>query len=141
MLYFDASALAKRYVHEPETASVRRLLDRGVPATSRSSEIEVASAVVRRSREGRLSAASRDRVLAQLRQDVAAMFVVEPSREVVDIACALLRRHPLRGADAIQLASCLHLAGQLEAATEFVVYDAVLAAAARAEGIEVLNPS
>lgn len=140
MLYFDASALAKRYVHEPETAAVRRLLARGVPATSRLSEIEVASAVARRSREGRLSAANRDRVLAQLREDVATMYVVELSREVADIACSLLRRHPLRGADAIQLASCVHLAGQMEASPEIVVYDVELARAARAEGVAVLNP-
>lgn len=101
MLYFDASALAKRYVREPETASVRRLLGRGVPATSRLSEVEVTSALGRRCREGTVSADDRDRALARLREDIASMYVVELSAEIAAATCALLLRHPLRAPDAI----------------------------------------
>ena len=61
MHYFDASALAKRYVREIGSQSVRRLLAAGVAATSRLSEVEVASAIARRAREGVLSAEQRDR--------------------------------------------------------------------------------
>jgi hypothetical protein len=50
--YFDASALAKRYLDEAGSASVRRLSASGTVATSRLSEIEVTSAVERRIREG-----------------------------------------------------------------------------------------
>ena len=50
--YFDASALAKRYVRETGSTTVRRLLASGVAATSRLSEVEVASAIVS-SRSGR----------------------------------------------------------------------------------------
>jgi predicted nucleic acid-binding protein len=140
VLYFDASALAKRYVREPETASVRRLLGRGVPATSRLSEVEVTSALGRRWREGTVSADDRDRALARLREDIASMYVVELSAEIAAAACALLLRHPLRAPDAIQLASCLHLAEQLGAPADLVVYDLPLVTAARSEGVRVLQP-
>ena len=140
MLYFDASALAKRYVSEPETPSVRRLLGRGVPATSRLSEVEVASALGRRCSEGTVSADDRDRALARLREDIGSMYVVELSAEIAAAARALLLRHPLRASDAIQLASCLHLAEQLGAPAELVVYDVPLVTAARSEGLRVLRP-
>ena len=44
MRYFDASALVKRYVREEGSAKVRRLISSDTPATSRLSEVEVASA-------------------------------------------------------------------------------------------------
>lgn len=140
MLYFDASALAKRYVIEPETAAVRRLLARDVPATSRLSEVEVASALARRSREGTVPADERDRALTRLREDIASMYVVELSADIAAAATALLLRHRLPASDAVQLACCLHLAKQLDAPAELVVYDTLLAAAARGEGVHVLSP-
>ena len=140
MLYFDASALAKRYVSEAETVAVRRLLARGVPATSRLSEVEVVSALARRCREGVVSSNERNRVLAQLREDIASMYVVELSADITAAATALLLRHPLRASDAIQLASCLHLTGQIRTPAELVVYDLPLATAARSEGVNVLSP-
>jgi predicted nucleic acid-binding protein len=41
--YFDASALVKRYVQETGSVAVRQLLASGIIATSRLSEVEVAS--------------------------------------------------------------------------------------------------
>ena len=67
------------------------------------------------------------------------MYVVELSAEIAAAARALLLRHPLRAADAIQLASCLHLAEQLGAPAELVVYDVPLVTAARSEGLRVLH--
>mgnify|MGYP001613534794 FL=1 len=68
------------------------------------------------------------------------MYVVELSAEIAAAARALLLRHPLRASDAIQLASCLHLAEQLGAPAELVVYDVPLVTAARSEGLRVLRP-
>jgi uncharacterized protein len=137
--YFDASALAKRYVLEPETPAVRRWLASGASVTSRLSEVEIASALARRCREGALSASERDRALAQLRVDVDSMEVVELSPEIATIAAGLLLRHILRASDAIHLASCLEVARQLEVQAELVVYDTALAAAARNEGVHVIG--
>ena len=68
------------------------------------------------------------------------MYVVELSAEIAAAARALLLRHPLRASDAIQLASCLHLAEQLGAPAELVGYDVPLVTAARSEGLRVLHP-
>ena len=57
MRYFDASALVKRYVRETGSTTVRRLLTLDAPVTSRLSEVEVASALVRRAREGAFTTA------------------------------------------------------------------------------------
>ena len=138
MLYFDASALAKRYVREKGSAKIRRLLSSDVPATSRLSAVEIASALMRRSRDGALSDKNRDRALTVLDGDLAAMVVVELSPEIVTRAQALLRRHPLRAGDAIQLASCLQLQeGIADEPVRFVAFDARLIAAARAEDVKV----
>lgn len=138
MLYFDASALAKRYVREKGSAKVRRLLSSDVPATSRLSAVEIASALMRRSREGALSGKNRDRALTVLDGDLSAMVVVELSPEIVTRARALLKRHPLRAGDAIQLASCLQLQeGLADEPVRFVAFDARLIAAARAEDVRV----
>ena len=82
MHYFDASALAKRYVREKGSQTVRRLLGVGSAATSRLSEVEVASAIARRAREGVLSAEQRNRVLTALSDDVRALTVVEFTAEI-----------------------------------------------------------
>jgi len=137
MRYFDASALVKRYVREKGSVKVRRLLSSDVAATSRLSAVEIASALVRRSREGAFSQAARDRALAALDADMTALLVVELTAGVVTRARGLLERHPLRASDAIQLASCLYLREALEEDAELVVFDARLAAAARLEGVTV----
>lgn len=138
MRYFDASALAKRYVREKDSAKVRRLLSLDVPATSRLSAIEIVSALMRRSREGTLLEKNRERALAVLDGDLAAMLVVELTPEIVTRAQVLLRRYPLRAGDAIQLASCLQLQAELaEEPVVFVAFDVRLIAAADAEGVKV----
>ena len=139
--YFDASALAKRYVREEGSATVRRLLASGTPATSRLSDVEVSSAIVRRSREGAFTIEQRDRVLAALRRDVPALAIVELTPEVAAGARTLLLKHVLRAADAVQLASCLLLQRQLGRPVPFVAFDRRLVLAARAEGLAVTGPA
>jgi predicted nucleic acid-binding protein len=133
--YFDASALIKRYVDEPEGAEVERLLADAIPATSRLSEVEIASALIRRSREGDLSEVDRDRALAALAADLAAMNVVELAPEVSALAIRLLGRHTLRASDAVQLASSAYLQRKVGRKVELVAYDRRLAEAAAKEGL------
>jgi predicted nucleic acid-binding protein len=135
MRYFDASALAKRYMREKGSLKVRRLLSSNVPATSRLSSVEIASALVRRSREGAISDEQRERALAVLDTDMSALLVVELTPAIVARAQSLLRRHPLRAGDAIHLASCLHLQEQLQEESTFIAFDGRLIAAARLEGL------
>lgn len=134
MRYFDASALVKRYVRERGSLKVARLLSSDIPATSRLSEIEVASALVRRAREGAFSAADRDRALAAWERDFPAFVAVELTPEVGSRARAWLARHPLRTGDAIQLASCLYLQEQLGEAVPLVAFDRRMVDAWQGEG-------
>ena len=135
MRYFDASALAKRYIREKGSLKVRRLLSADVPATSRLSSVEIASALVRRSREGAISAEQRERALAALDTDMSALLVVELTPAIVNRAQLLLKRHSLRAGDVIHLASCLHLQEQLQEESTFIAFDDRLIAAARLEGL------
>jgi uncharacterized protein len=137
MVYFDASALAKRYVREKGSLRVRRLLSSHLPATSRYSAVEIASALARRVREGAVAEEDCERVLTALSEDLAAMLVVELTAEVVTRAQALLQRHPLRAGDAVQLASCLELQSELGEPISLVVFDDRLAAAARKEKVRL----
>ena len=137
MRYFDASALTKRYVREVGSISVRRLLSSDTAATSRLSHIEIASALMRRSREGVLSETKREKALATLNEDFTAMLVVELTPEVVGRSQELLLRHLLRAGDAVQLASCLRLREELQEPITLVAFDDRLALAARKEKLEV----
>lgn len=138
--YFDASALVKRYVRESGSTTVRRLLASGTAATSRLSEVEVSSGIVRRAREGAFTIQQRDRMLAALVRDVPALAMVEMTPEITLDARTLLLRHPLRAGDAIQLASCRYLQRQLAQPVPFVAFDGRLVKAARAEGLTVITP-
>lgn len=128
----------KRYVREPGTALVRRLLEESSPATSRLSEVEVASAVARRSREGTLPTAARDRVLRAWAADLQALHLIEVTDETAGVARALLLRHALRAGDAIQLASCLILQQALRTPVPMVAFDGRLREAAVGEGLTLV---
>ena len=138
--YFDASALAKRYVEEPESPVVRRLLGECLVCTSRlSEEVEVASALVRRARDGSLSPAERDRALSALSEDMRSFYVVELFPEIARVARGLLLRHPLRASDAVQLASSTHVRESAEEDVFFVAFDGRLNEAAIGEGLTLLS--
>lgn len=126
----------KRYVEEPGTAVVRDLLREGVAATARFSQTEIASALARRCREGAFSQAERDRALAAVQADFAALELVELTEGVVSRSIGLLLRHVLRAADALQLASCLELRERLSSPIVFVAWDARLLDGARAQGLD-----
>ncbi len=128
----------KRYVVEKDSARVGRWLAAGDAATARLTAVELASALVRRCREGAFPPAERDRALAALESDLSALRVVELSPPVVLEARELLVRHALRASDAVQLASALLLRRELGVDVSFAAYDERLATAARAEGLAVV---
>jgi predicted nucleic acid-binding protein len=125
----------KRYVREPGTERVRGWLSAGTAATSRLSEVELASALMRRWREGSFGTAERDRALAALVADLGALTVVEVAPPVAARARRLLERYPLRAGDAVQLASCLLLRDATAGPVTFAAFDGRLNEAAKAEGL------
>jgi predicted nucleic acid-binding protein len=119
--------------------SVRRLLKSERGATSRLSEVEVASALTRRAREGAFTLEERDRALASLENDLTALIIVEFTPEITAAARALLLRHQMRAGDAVQLASCLYLQRELSQSLPFVAFDDPLTEAARDQGLTVVS--
>ena len=131
--------MAKRYVQEAGSASVRRQLRTGRIATSRLSAIEVVSALVRREREGAFTAAERDRALKRLNADLAAWILVELTAEVTADAQMLLIRHSLRSGDAVQLASCLYLQRATGERISFAAFADRLTVAAHTERLTLIS--
>jgi predicted nucleic acid-binding protein len=134
--FFDASAIAKAYVREPETADVRRRLAEGFVVVSRLTQVEVTSAITRQWRERVLSSAQRTAAIEAFLADLDRWIVIELTPAVARRAGELLAAHHLRAGDAIQLASALEAQDQSASMFgRFVTYDARLSAAARTEGL------
>lgn len=109
-----------------------------MPAACRLSEVEVTSALSRLAHDGVISSAERDRGLEKLTDDLETFWIVELASPVVDLARLLLTRHSLRAADAIQLASCLHLRREVSESIPLVAYDERLRKVALAEDVQVI---
>jgi predicted nucleic acid-binding protein len=102
------------------------------------SPVECGSAVHRLRREGVFSPAEAAQVLAGLAGALDAANVVQPGDELCEIALRLLGVHPLRAADALQLAAALLWARGRPAQKDFVCLDERLRTAAILEGFAVL---
>lgn len=138
MRYWDASALVPLVVEEPRSEELRALLGQEPHVVTWAwSWVEVASAVERRTREGRLDRRQRRVTLDRFAE------LAEGCDEVTDVmsvrrqALLLLARHPLRAADAAQLGAAL-LVAQPGAELAFVCLDARLADAAEREGLRAV---
>ena len=136
LVYVDASAVLKLCVEEPGSRLAARLWD-GADAvvTSRICDAEVRATLAAGQRAGLLDAQAHAQALRIWERLRPATYVVEVSEEITNRAAELLTRHPLRGADALHLASAM----LLETPDLLVaVWDEHLAAAARAEHLTVL---
>ena len=132
-VFFDSSALAKRYIEEKGSDQVQVVLSSASAlAVSVICIPEILSARCRRRRERKLSTeAYRDAKVSVL-SDIDDATVIGITDEVTAQAVALLERFPLRSADA------LHVACASEWSTDlFVSADDRQCAAARAHGLRV----
>jgi predicted nucleic acid-binding protein len=127
---------------EPSTTEVEAILrDDPDPVFWWGTAIECASALAGAARQGRLSPHDLRTALATLRAIREFAFEVEPVEEVRSRAMRLLSVHPLRSADALQLAAALVWCREQTAGAGFVSLDDRLRAAAVREGFDVLPPS
>ena len=140
ILYLDTSALIKLYVSEPGTDAVRQWVSEAkVVSTSRVADVEARAGVARKYREGKFSVGEYRSILKDLERDWRDYLVVEVSEEVVALGGDLTDRHPLRGFDAIHLASALFLKAKVQSEVFFSCFDLKLGNAAEAEGLGVLG--
>lgn len=103
------------------------------------SEVECISALARLEREDALSQQAITVALKRLRQLADGWYEVDPSDALRETAVRFLRVHPLRAADALQLAAAFVAAERRPVSLQFVTRDERLAVAARKEGFAVVD--
>jgi len=141
MIYFDSSALVKRYLKEKGTDVVQSLTTREeLVATSKLSYPEILSAFMRKRREGELGEEKLQSILDRLDADWPELFIIEIHDELLPLVKSLIRKYPLKGADSIQLASALWLESMTKTDVVFIASDMSLLDAATKENLKILNP-
>jgi uncharacterized protein len=136
--FWDASAIVPLLITETTTGAVQTLgaKDRAMLVWW-ATEVECASAVARLERDGALDAAAVRAAFERLTQLATGWHAVDPSDSIRETAVRFLRVHPLRAADALQLAAAFIAAERRPSSLEVVTLDDRLAAAARKEGFVV----
>lgn len=140
MKYWDSSALVPLLFAETVSSRARDLHDDD-PAivTWWGSAIECISALARRERDDSLSPAELGLAIGRLRSAARSWTEVLASDELRDQSIRLLRVHPLRAADAIQLGAAI-IAAQFQPGTlDFVSFDHNQRIAADKEGFRVID--
>lgn len=138
MRFWDASALIPLCLQEPQSGQLKKLAreDEAIVAWW-GSPIECLSALARLKREGALTASDDEQARTVLRSLSGSWIEVEPTIPVREQAGRVLRLHPLRAADALQLAAALVWCQGEPVQYSFVCLDQRLREAARREGFHI----
>ena len=135
--YFDTSSLLKFVIKEigsEENLNIWNFSDEKV--CSQLTRTEMHSALMRKVREGSVSASAMRARLNAMDKLFADVVLVDITSEVIDASCELVKELPLKSADAIHLATALMVRADL-----FSSSDKKLCAAASESGIAVTDPT
>jgi predicted nucleic acid-binding protein len=140
--FWDASAITPLLAEEPTRDHLLNLLrdDADILAWW-GTPVEIASALARREREGLLTADEVTAALTAAHTLAESWHEIVPSESIRRTAERLLRAHPLRAADSLQLAAALLASDHDPKSLEFVCLDTRLASAAQREGFLVIGQS
>lgn len=140
MKFWDASAIIPLLVNEKSSPGLNAL---GSADSAMSvwwgCKVECVSALMRLQRAGTLDDRAIGFALKRLGQLEAAWDEIDPNEAMRDVAIRFLRVHPLRSADALQLAAAYLAADRRPTSLEFVTLDERLAMVARKEGFPVIE--
>ena len=144
-LFFDSSALVKRYLTESGSGWVTALTDpvaRNTIVVATITRVEVAAAFAARQRASSgITQAERDLLFDLLIRHYAKEYrTVAMGTALLDQAMHLTQRHRLRGYDAVQLAAALAASRVLPSIT-LIAADSDLLQAAHAEGLATDDPN
>lgn len=138
MKYWDTSAIVPLLLPQsPRDALLDLLRQDPVMLVWWATAVECTSAVARREHKRALGVEDTSTILERLRDLAAGWQEVAPSDSVRTTAQRLLRVHPLRAGDSLQLAAAIVAAEHEPATLEFVSLDARLNEAASREGFPV----
>jgi hypothetical protein len=125
-VYFDSSALVKRYVREPESELAKSFLESVTdPITSAVTIIEVRRVIGRY-----VSAIEGITAGALFKRDLSSMAIVDLTAEIVENAAEIASKTHLRTLDSIHLASAM-----AASCTQIVTFDRMQARVAQSLGI------
>mgnify|MGYP001106720869 CR=1 FL=1 len=150
LYYFDSSAAVKRYAPERGSEWVRHIVEPSegnMVYIGQIGVVEIAAALSRKVRTKELTQKDYEAALWLFLADVRnEEYIIAPlSDEVVKLAVDLTRRHPLRGYDAVHLATAIMLNTALLGAELppllFVSADGALCEAAHREELSADNPN
>lgn len=140
MRYWDSSAVIPLLVDELNRERMLELYEEDSQIVAWwQTPVEITSALARREREGSLTSNEMDAAIKAAKRLASAWHEVVPSEAVRRTAERLLRVHPLRAADSLQLSAALIAANHDPATLDIVCLDERLAGAARREGFNVVG--
>jgi predicted nucleic acid-binding protein len=140
MRFWDASAIVPLLIENTRSQSLRSLLRADpIMAIWWVTQTECVSALARLEREGLLHEQSMTAALSRLHELAKNWEEVDPSDAVREAAARFLRVHPLRAADALQMAAAFLAAEGRPSSLELVTLDERLAAAAQKEGFALAD--
>jgi len=138
--FWDASAIVPLLIAEPTTRRLQALAGRDPDMLVWwGSEVECVSALARLERAAALGMKGVALASDRLTQLANGWHEIEPSEVVRETAMRFLRVHPLRAADALQLAAAFMAAERRPASLQVVTLDERLAEAARKEGFVLVD--
>jgi predicted nucleic acid-binding protein len=139
ILYLDTSALLKRYFRE--TGS-KEIIDSWKAAneivSSSVAYAETMASFHRKRRETRISTKTFASVLDSFQRDWESFIRIEVTDDLNESINGITATYPLRGFDAIHLASALLVYERIPEDFHFACFDRILLQAAREEGLETL---
>ena len=140
MNFWDTSALVALGVEEVHHRRARQILEADDRmAVWWGAAIEYVSALARRERDGSLTTHEVSAETVRLQALSQVWYEVQPSHRIKLLAQRLLRVHPLRAADSLQLAAALAVAEDDPSGIGFVCFDARLNEVASKEGFTILG--
>ena len=140
MRFWDSSALVALLVEEADSHRRAVLLRQDpVMVVWWATPVDCESAIQRRLREGALLPEGARRARERLAELAAAWHESPPQPGLRTLATRLLRTHPLRAADSLQLAAALTLCSVLGRQVDFLCADDRLASAAEIENLSVVR--
>ncbi len=133
--FWDSSGVVSLVVRQRHTDTAESLLsDDSRIAAWWATPVECESALARLFRDGNLGADEMRTASRRLHEISRHWIEIEPHEALRDMAQALVLRHPIRAADALQLAAAMAYSEGAATAPEFVTFDQRLGAAAQQEG-------
>lgn len=138
MKFWDASAVIPLCVRETQSPLVKKIAEEDAIAVWWTTPLECYSAFARRRRDDVLTRAHEGQARQVVTRLAADWTEVQPSHQVREAAGRVLLLHPLRAADALQLAAALLWVNGRAAGQHFVCLDERLREAAQREGFRVL---